>query len=180
MRTPLSLAILLGAAGTVYGQLPSVIITNTPDYGMPWEANQFLRLGQTNNEREGWSKPIGTFSNVVHRARQIKVRYFDSRWDSGDSVRRYVEGLLRDNKNQVSITPTWAQPVEVPEIEGSILYQHGEVGRMLLWGWVGCFQDVEHRWRFLVLQDYYRQNNPKAHTSTTQPSAAPNAAPPHR
>jgi hypothetical protein len=180
MRTHLFISVLCAWATVAFGQLPSVVVTNVPDYGIPWEASRWLHSGQTNIQGSTWSKPLGTFSNAVHTARQIKVRYFDGRWGSEEDVRRYMVGLLHDQKNAVSTAPTWAQAVGIPEIEGSITYQDGTAGRLLLWGWVGCFQDQEHRWRFLVLQDYYRENNPKAQKLKTQPGAPPDTAPPHQ
>jgi hypothetical protein len=160
MRMHLTIGLLIASAILAYGELPSVVVTNVPDYGIPFEASRWVHRGQTNAQESTWPRPLGTFSNAVHSARQIKVRYYDSRWSSEERVRQYVEGLLRDSKNEVSTTPTWAQAVGVPELEGSITYQDGTAGRLLFWGWVGCFQDSEHRWRFVVLQDYFRENNP--------------------
>jgi len=178
MHINLLIGFLIASATIASGQLPSVVVTNVPDFGIPWEARSWLHRDQTNSQESAWSKPLGSFSNAVHNARQIKVRYFDRRWSSEEGVRQYMEGLLRDSKNEVSTGPTWAQPVMVPEIEGSITYQDGTAGRLLLWGWVGCFQDSGHHWRFLVLQDYFRENHPMGQKSRAQPSGAANPPPP--
>lgn len=178
MRIYVFIGVLIASAMIACGELPSVVVTNVPDQGIPWEASRWLHREQTNGQSSSWSKPLGSFSNAVHNARQIKVRYFDSRWSLEEGVRQYIEGLLRDSKNEVSTAPTWAQAVGVPEIEGSITYQDGTGGRLLLWEWVGCFQDSEHRWRFLVLHDYFRKNNPRGQKPRAQPIGAANGSQP--
>ena len=91
----------------------------------------------------------------------ITIRYYRDCWKTPEDARKYLAGLLRDQKNEVKIAPVWAQPVMWPHLECFIQYKNGFRGKLLLWDWVGCVQDAERRWWFVTFPDYFKANHPE-------------------
>ena len=145
--------LLLCAVSTSMAADILVVVTNLPQPGLPFEISH--------KPPEDRPKIDGPRTNWLTSAVQINVRYIGSSWTNASDVKSFISGLAKFDGVHISTGPTWAQYEGLPHIEGVIIYQTGVQGRFILWDWMGCFQDSEHRWWCMTFQNYWKDYRAK-------------------
>jgi hypothetical protein len=127
-----------------------------PDWGIPREATG----------PNTWHKapPHSTISSILGDSLQeVKIRYYRECWKTEKDAEAYLSGLLKSQNNHVEGGVFWDQAVLVPHIECTLVFKPGAArGKLLLWDWVGCFQDEHGTWWFVAFPEYFRANHPEA------------------
>lgn len=153
MKTILVLLLLYSSA---LGEEPKFIYDPRPDWGLPAEA----RAADLSTKGRK-APPNATISSILtNSVMSITMRYYGDLWKNPQEAQGYLRRLLSDQKNHVESSVFWDQGEGVPDIECTLGFKNGSRGKLLLWDWVGCFQDEDGNWCFVAFQDYFRANRP--------------------
>jgi hypothetical protein len=134
----------------------SVVVTNIPANTLPFRMPQ-ESFGMPQEARKvsshGTPHVLGKWGSFLTNAVQATIRFYDKQWASDDKgAKERLIALFSDERTEVWGQIVWANdPTYEPTAEGTMRYRNGKECRFILWKHVGCFQDAELKWYFLVL-----------------------------